>query len=125
MNGGFMKTCLVVDDDGDMRTLLRELLQRMFICRVVEAAGAWEALKVLDEEEVDVVISDLRMPHGSGVDLVQGLRDRDHAAPVVIFSSAVMPELAFGLRSAGVKVIEKCDIPALMVEVAGLLNDGE
>ncbi len=65
---------LVVDDASDMR----EVLQRNLTAegyRILTAAGVPEAVKILETTSVDLVITDLKMPKVSGLDLVRHVRE--------------------------------------------------
>ena len=64
---------LVVDDDGDTREMLRQLLTHAGAL-VTTAADAEAALSILRNVAADVVISDLSMPRHDGRWLVQNLR---------------------------------------------------
>src|SRR5271163_2825097 len=76
---------LIVDDDKALRTILSVMLtQSAFVCRT--AASGEEALRLLENQPTDVVISDLRMPGISGMDLLIEVRERH-------------PHLAFLMRS--------------------------
>jgi response regulator RpfG family c-di-GMP phosphodiesterase len=66
---------LIVDDDPALRTILSVMLtQSAFVCRV--SASGEEALFLLEKHPTDVVISDLRMPGISGMDLLIEVRRR-------------------------------------------------
>jgi response regulator RpfG family c-di-GMP phosphodiesterase len=66
---------LIVDDDLALRTILSVMLtQSAFVCRT--AASGEEALRLLENQPTDVVISDLRMPGISGMDLLVEVRQR-------------------------------------------------
>jgi response regulator RpfG family c-di-GMP phosphodiesterase len=66
---------LIVDDDLALRTILSVMLtQSAFVCRT--AASGEEALRLLENQPTDVVISDLRMPGISGMDLLVEVRKR-------------------------------------------------
>src|SRR4051812_9673136 len=79
---------LVVDDEGPALEEISWLLSRdPRIGTVRSAASASEALRALQEDDVDVVFSDIRMPGLSGLDLAQVLtRFRD--PPKVVFVTA-------------------------------------
>ena len=65
---------LIVDDDLALRTILSVMLtQSAFVCRT--AASGEEALRLLENQPTDVVISDLRMPGISGMDLLVEVRE--------------------------------------------------
>jgi len=73
---------LVVDDEASMRDMLRIVLRRDGY-EVLMADGARAAAAILEREAVDLLLSDIRMPDGSGVDV---LRAAKHAnADVVAF----------------------------------------
>jgi putative two-component system response regulator len=67
--------CLVVDDEPHLRSILVRLLtQEGFVCR--EAGSGREALRELEREPADLVVSDIRMPEMDGVQLLSELRWR-------------------------------------------------
>jgi DNA-binding LytR/AlgR family response regulator len=79
---------LVVDDERPALDELSWLLDRDPRVRSVRTAeSAAEALRVLQEEEVDVVFSDIRMPGLTGLELAQVLR-RFRTPPQVVFVTA-------------------------------------
>jgi signal transduction histidine kinase len=68
------KYCLlVVDDEADLVHSVRDLLR--FDFRVLGATRASEGLKILENEQVHVVMSDQRMPEMTGVEFLQRLRE--------------------------------------------------
>ena len=71
--GGF--TLLCVDDEANILSSLKRLF-RPTGYRVLTAPGGAEALAILDREEVDLVISDMRMPGMSGAELLAAVRSR-------------------------------------------------
>ncbi len=76
--------CLIVDDEAPARAELRYLLQSFPDIQVVgEATNAEEAALLLDSVDYDVVLLDIRMPGGTGLDLAARLRRREHPAAVV------------------------------------------
>jgi two-component system cell cycle sensor histidine kinase/response regulator CckA len=82
-----METILLVEDEDMLRGLIRELLEIKGYA-VLEACQGVEALEVLQASgrPVDLVLTDVVMPHMSGSDLVDRLR-KDHPAMKVIFMS--------------------------------------
>ena len=59
---------LVVEDEAPLRDLQRRLLARIDADVLVASAGR-EAIDVLEEQDVDLVVSDVKMPDGSGLEL--------------------------------------------------------
>lgn len=78
-------TILIVDDEADLREVLELGLQVMGV-RTLSAESGESALKILDTTPVDVVVSDVRMPHGDGVFLLENMRKRHFDMPVVIMT---------------------------------------
>lgn len=80
--------CLIVDDEAPAREELRYLLQSFPDVQVVgEATNAEEAALLLDSLDYDVVLLDIRMPGGTGLELARRLRDQEHP-PAVVFTTA-------------------------------------
>ncbi len=62
------RTLLIVDDDPGMRSIV-QLAARPLGCRTLAAQDGLEALELLKKEKVHLVISDMRMPNMTGVEL--------------------------------------------------------
>lgn len=82
-----MKTILLVEDEDMLRGLIRELLEIKGYA-VLEASQGVEAIDLLKQkgEPVDLVLTDVVMPHMSGSELVERLR-KDQPTLRVIFMS--------------------------------------
>ena len=78
-----LKRVLVVDDEENICHLLLVVLKKAGYEPTAVTGGA-EALALLEDEEFGVVISDIRMPGMSGLDLLRALRARDDAADVCV-----------------------------------------
>jgi two-component system KDP operon response regulator KdpE len=76
---------LVVDDEPAIRRLLRSTLG-VHDYSVLEAASVKEALEVLGRDKVDLVILDLGLPDGDGMEVIRRLRP-DSQVPVIVLSS--------------------------------------
>jgi two-component system NtrC family sensor kinase len=68
-------TLLVVDDDDNVRRALRRVLRRTS-CRVLDAPEAGSAIALLEQNAVQVVVSDYRMPGMSGVEFLRAVKER-------------------------------------------------
>jgi DNA-binding NtrC family response regulator len=80
-----MKSVLVVDDEFLIRWALREGLKDRY--RVMTASSVDEALEFIGSGPVDAVITDLRMPLRSGMELVKYLRGERPEVKVFVISA--------------------------------------
>lgn len=77
------KTLLVVDDEVDLRDIVASELEFMG-AKVFQAENIISAQKVLLSHHIDLIISDIRMPGGTGVDLLDVVKARNVQVPPVI-----------------------------------------
>ena len=81
-----MKPIWIVDDDHSIRFVLEKALAReQFAVR--SFASAREVLAALDDDEPQVMVSDIRMPGGSGIDLLGKVKARLPGLPVIIMTA--------------------------------------
>src|SRR5262245_61844917 len=66
-------TLLVVDDEADLVQSVKDLLR--FDYRVLGTTRATEGLKIMEQEDVHIVMADQRMPEMTGVEFLKTLRD--------------------------------------------------
>lgn len=95
-----MKRVLVVDDEENIRLVLKTLLRRHGY-EVEVAAGGQEALQKIDTFGPDVVLTDVRMPKVGGMDLLSVLRAKNNPATVIVMSAYGNVEQAIDAMKAG------------------------
>ena len=80
---------LVVEDSPTMRQLISFSLKRFKGCKIVEAVDGVDALKKLQQEEVDMILTDINMPVMDGLKLVSLLRQnaKTKALPIIIITT--------------------------------------
>lgn len=76
---------LVVDDEGAIRYSITKTLQRVGY-QVEAAASGEEALEQLENQEFDVVLTDIRMPGISGVDLLARIKEKSTDTSVILMT---------------------------------------
>lgn len=79
-------TILIVDDEKNIRDGLAEAFI-MEKYQAITAADGQEAIKLLNEKYIDLVITDLKMPKVSGMELLQHIRQRWQNIPVIIITA--------------------------------------
>lgn len=90
-------TLLVVDDESDLREAMVSFLKRRGY-RVLGAENGHDAFAIIEREPVDLVLTDVRMPNGDGIELLDRVKSRDHVTPVVMLITGyadLTPEEAF------------------------------
>lgn len=81
-----MKRILIIDDDATICLMLQGLLKRKgFDADTVFSAG--EAIKKLENESFDLVLSDFRLPDFDGLELLQKIKAMHPLVPVIIMTS--------------------------------------
>ncbi len=81
-----MFNILVVEDDIKLNKLFCTVLSHNDY-RTFSAADGEEALKILDKEYIDLIISDIMMPNMDGYELTQALRDAEYSLPVLMITA--------------------------------------
>lgn len=93
-------TILIVDDEAAQRdTLSGYLMKKSFT--VFTAGDAGEALSVLRERIIDVILTDMRMPGMSGLDLLAGVKDINPEISVIMITAFGRVEDAVTAMKAG------------------------
>ena len=101
---GIKQRVLIVDDSPQVRQELRTLLPLAGDIEIVgEAANGREALAVLEQryEGIALVLSDVVMPEMGGKALLQALRERERAVPVVMLTGHPLEKEMEELRAQG------------------------
>jgi two-component system response regulator FlrC len=97
------KTILIVDDEPDIRELLVQLLEPE-VEKVLVAEGGDEAIQIIQSQTVHLVISDIRMPRGSGIDLLERVSQMPSPSPIVLLMTGfadITPKLAQAKGAVG------------------------
>ena len=124
-----MKRVLVVDDS----TVARKIVIRCMgivghsDCEFPEAGHGAEALEILREQEVDLIITDLNMPIMDGVTLVRKIKasPRFQHIPVIVVSSLLNESAKEDLRERGVDLlVQKPLSPPSLQEVLSEIEGG-
>jgi DNA-binding NtrC family response regulator len=76
---------LIVEDNPHMSSLLADTLE-FFDYKGISAKDGEEALRKLEEDSFDMVITDLRMPRMGGMDLLRTIKDKFPNLPVVVIT---------------------------------------
>jgi response regulator of citrate/malate metabolism len=77
---------LLVEDEPDLVELVNDVLHREVGCRVIAAANVAQARQVLATQAIDLVITDVNLPDGNGMNLLPTLRKYHPAATAIVIT---------------------------------------
>lgn len=89
---------LIIDDESELRNLIRRLLE-LEGYNVMTAGNIKESLEVIKNNEINIVVSDVRLPDGNGLDLIPVLKNHSADTEIIILT-------AYGNIEDGVKAIK-------------------
>ncbi|MBT3602902.1 MAG: response regulator, partial [Candidatus Latescibacteria bacterium] len=109
-------TILVVDDDEAARMMMGRIVRNMGY-QVVEAISAQEALEIVNQKDIDLVVTDLRMPRVDGLVLAKTLLQLDSERPVLLVTgygnmNNIKEALKIGVYDYFVKPVDIDDVEA-------------
>ena len=114
---------LLVDDDKAIRKLLSRALTTHGLT-VIAAGTCAEGLKLLEENEFDLLIVDKNLPDGSGLDIVSAAREKNHRSEAIVITGYSDTESAIQAVSLGVfRYLRKpFDMGALKLDIDNALE---
>jgi signal transduction histidine kinase len=117
------ETVLVVEDETSVRRALVESLEQLNY-RVLEAENGQDALEILEQHEVALVVSDVVMPKMGGVALFHAMKQRGSTVPMVLLTGHPMEEELEDLKAEGLDawLLKPPDLEQLAEVVARALE---
>jgi DNA-binding response OmpR family regulator len=115
-----MKTILVVDDDESIRILLTEELKEEGY-RVITAGNARDALKLVEQEPLDLVILDISMPGMDGLEALPRILGLKEGLPVILNTAYSQYKDSFMSWAADAYVVKSMDLTELKTRVKELI----
>jgi DNA-binding response OmpR family regulator len=112
-----MALVLVVDDSPVDRRLVGGLLVKAPNIDVVYAADGEDAIRVMNEERPQLVVTDLIMPNMDGLELVAAIRKQAHQVPVILMTGKGSEEIAVqALKAGAASYVPKSVLADLLVD---------
>ncbi|MFZ9090535.1 MAG: response regulator, partial [Planctomycetaceae bacterium] len=94
---------LITDDSASFRQVVREILEgRPFLC-LHEAESGEEALDVVHERRIDIVLLDMHMHLLTGLETLRQLKQLDALRPCILMTSDTSDGLRRDARDAGMR----------------------
>ena len=121
-DGGKLKRLLVVDDEPNMAWLFRQTFSGK--CEVIAAESGERALDLVKQDDVDVVMLDLRLPGMDGMETLREMKRAGLTAPVIIMTAYGEVKSAVQAMKLGAfdYITKPFDLEELVVLVEGALQ---
>ena len=124
---------LIVDDSSSMRAIVKKIIKvsGFNIGNLHEAADGKEAIKVLTDEWVDLVLTDINMPNMNGLELISEMKKNDilQSIPVVMVTTVgsenkIQKSMKLGASGYIKKPFLPEDIKRTLIAIMGEDGDG-
>jgi DNA-binding NtrC family response regulator len=114
-----MDTLLIIDDEKSLLEVLSMVFKKEGY-EVKAAASGAEALEILNSNSVDLVITDIRMPHISGMEILQYVKGNMPEVPVIVITAYGSIQQAVEALKAGALdyIVKPFDVEELKILVA-------
>jgi DNA-binding NtrC family response regulator len=107
MSSDTATSVLIVDDEPGIRTALRASFLRHG-WRVETAAGVREAVRNLEGKEFDLVVTDIRMPDGTGMEVLRSVRQLSPGTAVILLTAfGSVPDAVTAMRDGALDYLTK------------------
>lgn len=123
-----MNTLLIVEDEKLIRQGIKAMALRsgVPISMVMECKNGFEALEIVRSQEIDVLITDIRMPKMDGITLVKEIQNCNHVPLIIVVSgyddfSYAVELLRSGVRDYLLKPIERTQLSEILIKLEGEL----
>ena len=91
-----MKTILIVEDDKKLNDGIRLALRKEFLC--LQAFSLRSASDIYEEQPVDLIILDVNLPDGNGMDFLTGIRKTDNVPVILLTANKMEMDIVSGLE---------------------------
>jgi len=122
-----VKTILIVEDSATTRALIRAVIDELGEFDTVEASSGFEALKILPQQEYDLIITDINMPDINGLELISFVKNNPRYShlPVVIVTTERSEEdkkrgMALGASAYVTKPFKSAELQEILKKTFGL-----
>lgn len=122
---------LIVDDEKLEREGIKYLLsQEEGERKIFEASNGREALNILREEDIDLLLTDIKMPHMDGLELTSRAKEQNPELPVVIFSgysdfSFAQKAMRYGVTEYVLKPVDPDEFHKIIGKAEAMISRGK
>lgn len=120
------KTVLVIEDEDDIRALMCRVL-RMMGYRTLRAAAGYAGARLMSEQQVDLVLLDLRLPDCSGWNVLQRMKSSPALShiPVIVATASAEASLRNRTLAMGVQryLVKPFGVGVLEQAINGVMSE--
>lgn len=114
-----MASLIIVDDEYNIIELVRKLIECPEIEIIGEALNGWDAYRLVCEKRPDILITDIRMPGCSGIELIEKVKAEFHETDIIVISGYrdfeyAHSALKFGVQEYLLKPIKKTELNSIL-----------
>jgi FixJ family two-component response regulator len=115
---------LLVEDEAELVEIVHDILKREIGCTVISAANIEEAKKILATQTIELVITDINLPDGNGMNLLPTIRKHHPTATAIVMTGAPSIDGAItAIRGGAVDFVPKpFDTTQLLSQVRSALE---
>ena len=117
---------LLVDDELMSLDLMKQMLQPYFK-DIYTANNATEAFSIFLNKSIDIIVTDMKMPNGNGITLVENIRKHKSTVPIIFLSAYKNPNDLLKIIGDNVKsyIIKPVEINSLIEKITDILSNQE
>ncbi len=117
-----MARILIIDDEPSIRRTLREILEYEKY-QIEEASTGMEALSMIEEQEYDVILCDIKMPEMDGIETLEGVKKISDAPVIMISGHGTIETAVEAIKKGAYDYISKPpDLNRLLVTLKNALD---
>lgn len=121
-----MTTILLADDHPMIQAAVEAMLRGSDYELVARATSGAEALQAIGDSDPEIVVLDIQMPEGTGLDVLRELRGSGDGRPVVLLTASIDDKAFASALSLGVDgVLLKTSDPALLIDCLDSVRAGD
>ena len=118
------KLLLVVDDEENIRLLYKEELTEEGY-DVILAENGYEAIDLVKENDVDLVVLDIKMPKIDGIETLRLLKEEKRDMPVVLCSAYGEYKQDFSTWASDAYIVKTADLSELKSIINNIMKEEE
>lgn len=104
-----MGRVLIIDDEDKLRNLLAKIISLEGF-EVIEAADCKSALKKAEQTDIDVIICDVKLPDGNGIELSKKLKEKNSVAEIILLTAfGNIPDSVQAIKNGAFDYLTKGD----------------